>query len=281
MRSVVIDNARRSQAVRHGGHLQRAPSEALELVSMQRSDELLALDAALDGGWGAIVSARSGESEDTTIVHLAVAWGAREVLGRSAARRALPILGVAVLVACAALSFVQAGTWQTTERLYRHALAVTSENAKVHYELARYLNRHGRYAEAERHARRATEIGPRYTDAHLNLGAALAGQGRHEEARALAATPSLSWSGWVQWSPARMAWAAIITLLSPEPHTLFTVTAGTVAGTPPWMAACRAGACPTPAVRTFPKTTSCTISGSIPVFRMSSVMVAEPSSGAE
>jgi len=48
MRSVVIDNARRSQAVRHGGHLQRAPSEALELVSMQRSDELLALDAALE-----------------------------------------------------------------------------------------------------------------------------------------------------------------------------------------------------------------------------------------
>jgi RNA polymerase sigma factor (TIGR02999 family) len=48
MRSVVIDNARRSQAVRHGGHLQRAPSEALELVSIQRSDELLALDAALE-----------------------------------------------------------------------------------------------------------------------------------------------------------------------------------------------------------------------------------------
>ena len=48
MRSVVIDNARRSQAVRHGGHVQRASSEALELVSVQRGDELLALDAALE-----------------------------------------------------------------------------------------------------------------------------------------------------------------------------------------------------------------------------------------
>ncbi|MBL37250.1 MAG: RNA polymerase subunit sigma-70 [Xanthomonadales bacterium] len=48
MRSVVIDNARRSQAVRHGGHLKRASPEALELVSFQRSDELLALDAALE-----------------------------------------------------------------------------------------------------------------------------------------------------------------------------------------------------------------------------------------
>lgn len=47
MRSVLIDNARRSQAVRHGGHLSRAPAEALELVSVQRSEELLALDEAL------------------------------------------------------------------------------------------------------------------------------------------------------------------------------------------------------------------------------------------
>ncbi len=48
MRSVVIDNARRSRALRHGGHLRRAPSEALALVSVQRNDELLALDAALE-----------------------------------------------------------------------------------------------------------------------------------------------------------------------------------------------------------------------------------------
>jgi enolase len=34
-----------------------------------------ALDAAREAGWGAIASARSGESEDTTIVHLAVGWG--------------------------------------------------------------------------------------------------------------------------------------------------------------------------------------------------------------
>lgn len=34
-----------------------------------------ALDAARTAGWGAIVSARSGETEDVTIVHLAVGWG--------------------------------------------------------------------------------------------------------------------------------------------------------------------------------------------------------------
>jgi enolase len=38
-----------------------------------------ALDAARAVGWNAIVSARSGESEDTTIVHLAVAWGIEQL----------------------------------------------------------------------------------------------------------------------------------------------------------------------------------------------------------
>jgi enolase len=35
-----------------------------------------AFDAALECGWSAIVSARSGETEDVTIMHLAVGWGA-------------------------------------------------------------------------------------------------------------------------------------------------------------------------------------------------------------
>ena len=38
-----------------------------------------ALDAAHAGGWSTIVSARSGESEDVSIVHLAVGWGARQL----------------------------------------------------------------------------------------------------------------------------------------------------------------------------------------------------------
>jgi len=38
-----------------------------------------ALDAARAAGWDAIVSARSGETEDTTIVHLAVGWGVKQL----------------------------------------------------------------------------------------------------------------------------------------------------------------------------------------------------------
>lgn len=45
-----------------------------------------AWDAAREADWGAIVSARSGESEDVTIVHLAVGWGVRQLKVGSFAR---------------------------------------------------------------------------------------------------------------------------------------------------------------------------------------------------
>lgn len=45
-----------------------------------------AFDAALESNWGTIVSARSGETEDITIVHLAVGWGAHMLKVGSFAR---------------------------------------------------------------------------------------------------------------------------------------------------------------------------------------------------
>jgi enolase len=43
------------------------------------TEALAALEAARESGFGAIVSARSGESEDVTVVHLAVGWGAAQL----------------------------------------------------------------------------------------------------------------------------------------------------------------------------------------------------------
>jgi enolase len=45
-----------------------------------------AFDASRDAGWGAVVSARSGETEDVTIVHLALGWGAKQLKVGSFAR---------------------------------------------------------------------------------------------------------------------------------------------------------------------------------------------------
>jgi enolase len=45
-----------------------------------------ALEAGRRAGWGTIVSARSGETEDVTIVHLAVGWDAGQLKVGSFAR---------------------------------------------------------------------------------------------------------------------------------------------------------------------------------------------------
>jgi enolase len=50
------------------------------------SEARAALDAARAAGWGAIVSARSGETEDVTISHLAVGWGVKQLKVGSFAR---------------------------------------------------------------------------------------------------------------------------------------------------------------------------------------------------
>ena len=50
------------------------------------SESRAALEAARSAGWEAIVSARSGESEDVTIVHLAVGWGVKQLKVGSFAR---------------------------------------------------------------------------------------------------------------------------------------------------------------------------------------------------
>jgi enolase len=50
------------------------------------SETRAALEAARTAGWGAIVSARSGETEDVTIVHLAVGWSVEQLKVGSFAR---------------------------------------------------------------------------------------------------------------------------------------------------------------------------------------------------
>jgi enolase len=50
------------------------------------SETRAAFDASRKVGWGSVVSARSGETEDVTIVHLAVGWGAHQLKVGSFAR---------------------------------------------------------------------------------------------------------------------------------------------------------------------------------------------------
>jgi enolase len=68
---------------------QRRAANAVLLKPNQRgtlSEALAAWRAAQAAGWSGIVSARSGETEDTTIVHLAIGWGVPQLKVGSFAR---------------------------------------------------------------------------------------------------------------------------------------------------------------------------------------------------
>jgi enolase len=80
---LVTNEARIRQATRD-----RAVNAALIKVNQAGTitEAAAAIRAAEDAGWGRIVSARSGESEDTTIAHLAVGWSSGQLKVGSFAR---------------------------------------------------------------------------------------------------------------------------------------------------------------------------------------------------
>ena len=81
---LVTTNASRIRAAAAAGAGNTALIKPNQIGTLTETAEALA--AARAAGWGAIVSARSGETEDVTIVHLAVGWGIPQLKVGSFAR---------------------------------------------------------------------------------------------------------------------------------------------------------------------------------------------------
>ena len=112
-----------------------------------------------------------------------VTWGIWELLGKW--RPGRPILAVTALVTIVGLTFVsyvQASYWQNSETVWRHSLAVTSNNHIAENNLGNDLMKKGRLDEAIVHLRDALGILKDYPEAHNNLGYALANKGNWAEA---------------------------------------------------------------------------------------------------
>jgi tetratricopeptide (TPR) repeat protein len=92
---------------------------------------------------------------------VATAWSARDLVSR---RPRLEKPGVVVaallLFGLGVLSAAQLRTWRDGESLFRHALAVTENNAVAHTNLALVLGRSGRDLEAAEHLDAAVELSP-------------------------------------------------------------------------------------------------------------------------
>jgi len=86
---VVLDDAVVTSAARIAAHVAAGAGNTALIKPNQAgtlTEARAALDAARAAGWQSIVSARSGETEDVTIVHLAVGWGVAQLKVGSFAR---------------------------------------------------------------------------------------------------------------------------------------------------------------------------------------------------
>ena len=89
---------------------------------------------------------------------------------------------VAVVVALAAVTFVQAGVWRDSATLFEHALAVTDDNATAEVDLGAALEAKGRTAEAMTRFEAALRLDPGNRAAHNRIAGLLAREGRLDDA---------------------------------------------------------------------------------------------------
>jgi len=116
-------------------------------------------------------------------VFILIAWGAAELTSSWKRQKiVLTILSLIILFTLAAVTHWQAGYWKNSRTLFERALAVTSNNDIMHYNLGVILTEQGRFDEALRHYREALRIRPGYAKVHNNLGSILALRGRSKEA---------------------------------------------------------------------------------------------------
>ena len=116
-------------------------------------------------------------------ITIAVLWTFHEWVRCAPARAAWNLSAAAVLVGLAVSTWNQLGVWSNSLTLFHHAIAVAGEGNYLAYNnRGVFLYQHGRIDEAIAGYKRAMEIYPKYTDAILNLGDALAKKGQREEA---------------------------------------------------------------------------------------------------
>ena len=116
---------------------------------------------------------------------LAVVFLLAEVVEKNSFLKLIsPALAAGLLIACVSLTETQLQFWRNSETLFRHALAVTTNNDVAHVNLGTALDGAGRTDEALAEFRAAVRINPDRPQVHFNLGLMYHRLERHAEALA-------------------------------------------------------------------------------------------------
>ncbi len=109
-------------------------------------------------------------------LYVALAWLVPSSNSLAGVRnRILPMAGAGVIGAYACLAFLQVDYWRDSVTLFRHALAVTRDNAFARSALGSALLERGQYDEAIVHLQKAVELDPGDAQVHFQLGSGLQG----------------------------------------------------------------------------------------------------------
>jgi tetratricopeptide (TPR) repeat protein len=112
-----------------------------------------------------------------------IAWGVPDLLtGLRRKKTLLAASGGVVLVALAAITSIQIGTWRDSITLFDHALKVTEKNHVARVNLGEALSREGKLDEAIDQFQKALEIKPDDALAYNNLGFVFSKRGKLDEA---------------------------------------------------------------------------------------------------
>jgi protein O-mannosyl-transferase len=112
-------------------------------------------------------------------IFIIVAWGASDYLKKLRCPSWIQILATtAVIFACMATTSSQAAHWKDSISLYRHTLAVTTNNSVPHNNLGLALAKNGQADEAIAQYKKALSTNPDYEKAHYNLAISFAAKGQ-------------------------------------------------------------------------------------------------------
>ncbi|MCE5250889.1 tetratricopeptide repeat protein [bacterium] len=120
-------------------------------------------------------------------LYIMAAWGVPELLKQWRFRNSvLTVISVILLTAYAAVTWINIGYWQNSEKLFRHALAITPGNYLIHNSMGALYASQGKFDDALVHINEALRLEPGRPRSISLLAYVLACQGKKEEALAYA-----------------------------------------------------------------------------------------------
>jgi len=112
-----------------------------------------------------------------------IVWGAASlVTDATFGNRAVQVASVVAILVFTGLAFHQVSYWHDSERLYKHTLAVTTNNFLIAHNLCHYYLINDRLDDAEPLCKEAIEIRPNYNEPYNTLGIIEFRRGKFEEA---------------------------------------------------------------------------------------------------